>query len=187
MGPSPKISLQPYYAGKVSRVEFHLPHAAGRWGSDGSLQKIGPLPSKTASFDRSLQIFGPLPSVCLFQNATRLRHFTFCTDYQHLALHSRSRPPEPIRWVTAAASGALSRSPGERRAVAAELACCEAAPPTAGGLWQTIFRTPSLLLPHPHLQLFGNQGVGKRSVEVVAKFSCYFHTSIFPPLQHADN
>ena len=50
---------------------------------------------------------------------------------------------------------------------------------TVGGLWQTIFRTPSLLLPHPHLQLFGNQGVGKRSVEVVAKFSCYFHTSIF--------
>ena len=36
LGPSPKISLQPYYAGKVSRVEFHLPHAAGRWGSDGS-------------------------------------------------------------------------------------------------------------------------------------------------------
>ena len=58
--PSPKISLQPYYAGKVSRVEFHLPHAAGRWGSGGSLQK-----------------FGPLPSVCLFQDATRLRHFTF--------------------------------------------------------------------------------------------------------------
>ena len=50
---------------------------------------------------------------------------------------------------------------------------------TAGGLWQTIFRTPSLLLPHPHLQVFGNQGVGKRSVEVVAKFSCYFHASIF--------
>ena len=36
LGPSTKISLQPYYAGKVSRVEFHLPHAAGRWGSDGS-------------------------------------------------------------------------------------------------------------------------------------------------------
>ena len=36
LGPSPKISLQPYYAGKVSRVEFHLPHAAGRWGSGGS-------------------------------------------------------------------------------------------------------------------------------------------------------
>ena len=31
--------------------------------------------------------------------------------------------------VTAAASGALSRSPGERRAVAAEPACCEAAVP----------------------------------------------------------
>ena len=56
LGPSPKISLQPYYAGKVSRVEFHLPHDAGRWGSDGSLQKFGPLPSKTASFDRSLQV-----------------------------------------------------------------------------------------------------------------------------------
>ena len=68
LGPSPKISLQPYYAGKVSRVEFHLPHAAGRWGSGGSLQK-----------------FGPLPSVCLFQDATRLRHFTFCTDYQSLS------------------------------------------------------------------------------------------------------
>ena len=26
--PSPKIALQPYSAGKVSRVEFHLPHAA---------------------------------------------------------------------------------------------------------------------------------------------------------------
>ena len=107
LGPSPKISLQPYYAGKVSRVEFHLPHAAGRWGSGGSLQIFGPLPSKTASFDRSLQIFGPLPSVCLFQDNT----------------------PGPIRWVTAAASGALSRSPGERRAVAAEPACCEAAVP----------------------------------------------------------
>jgi len=33
--------------------------------------------------------------------------------------------------VTAAASGALSRSPDERRAVAAEPACCEAAPPSA--------------------------------------------------------
>ena len=34
MGPSPKIALQPYYAGKVSRVKFHLPHAAGRWGRE---------------------------------------------------------------------------------------------------------------------------------------------------------
>ncbi len=41
--------------------------------------------------------------------------------------------------------------------------------------------------PPPHLQLFGNQGVGKWPVEVGEKFFRYFHTLFFPPLQHADN
>ena len=56
----------------------------------------------------------------------------FCTTYCDIAPDRRRCP---LFWdtyrsagVTAAASGALSRSPGERRAVAAEPACCEAAP-----------------------------------------------------------
>ncbi|GEM_PF-5116017 len=56
----------------------------------------------------------------------------FHTTYRDIAPERRRCPILKDTYrsagVTAAASGALSRSPGERRAVAAEPACCEAAP-----------------------------------------------------------
>ena len=67
--------------------------------------------------------------------------------------------------------------------------CTSPAHPGLHRRWPLVnyFRTPGVLLPHPALQLVENQDLGKRPVEVATKFSCYFHTLIFPPLQHADN
>ena len=86
--------------------------------------------------------------------------------------------------VTAAASGALSRSPGERRAVAAEPACCEAAPPA--GCYRDLcgnnFSDGTLATSTVRFWWFRKvlifrllQRLKNRGVEVVEKFFAYFH------------